>query len=104
MWIVLALRTPSDRRDLRKRSCCGARAQAGTVQRATTNGLLSSYLRLRLAIAIPIPSITDSTVQTPVVGNDALDIPLALVRGHDRHPAHLTMCPLAACDVNEFVD
>ena len=37
---------------------------------------------------------------TTVVGNDALDIPLALlVRGHRRHLAHLTKCPLAATSI-----
>ena len=102
MWTVLALRTPSDIGDLRKRSCCGVRTQAGIEQRAATV-CRHQILRPRLATAIPIPSITGSTVmfvQTPVVGNDALDIPLALVRGHRRHPAHLTKCPLAATSMN----
>ena len=39
-------------------------------------------------------------VRTPVLGNDALEIPLALVRGHRRYPAHLTKCPLAATPSN----
>ena len=43
-------------------------------------------------------------VQTPVLGNDALDIPLAPVRGHRRHPAHLTKCPLAATPINSSTE
>ena len=60
------------------------------------------FLRPQLDTVIPTAGITGLTAMfayTPVLGNDALGIPLALVRGHCRHPARITKCPLDATSI-----
>ena len=66
------------------------------------NGRGHQFLRPQLDTVIPTAGITSSTAMfayTPVLGNDALGIPLALVRGHCRHPARITKCPLDATSI-----